>query len=172
MGRTKPGTRWNSGRETARPACNFAWDRLSWTGQDNNETMTTELKIELRHDYWEQRGAGYHWRRRRSMHIHTQNTYRSVHSPMTDSSAITQMDLERHFTMFALCLGPPEDLVSWKANRPLIWKLRITEKNRSKPLPLLSEMHPLDFGGGVGWLQQEGGNRKRKMRGQRLIVSH
>lgn len=37
-----------------------------------------------------------------------------------DSSAITQMDLERHFSMFALCLRPSEDLVSLKTNRPLI----------------------------------------------------
>lgn len=37
-----------------------------------------------------------------------------------DSSAITQMDLERHFSMFALCLRPSEDLVSLKTNSPLI----------------------------------------------------
>lgn len=39
---------------------------------------------------------------------------------LTDISAITQMDLERHFGMFALCLGPSEDLESLKTNRPLI----------------------------------------------------
>lgn len=79
MGWTKHGTRWNSGREATRPACNFAWDRSSWTGLDNNETMTTELKIEFRHDYRNREvgGAGYHWRRRRSMHMHTQTHKRA-----------------------------------------------------------------------------------------------
>lgn len=75
MGRTKPGTRWNSGRETTRPACNFfLQDCWSWAGLDNNETMTTALKIELCHDYRnrEVHGAGHHWRRRRLMRIHTQ----------------------------------------------------------------------------------------------------
>lgn len=39
---------------------------------------------------------------------------------LTELWPITQMDLERHFSVFALCLGPFEDLVSLKTNHPLI----------------------------------------------------
>lgn len=102
---------------------------------DNKETIIISSKIEVCRDCWNRVAQkGGIQQRKKKVSTHT-NTH--ARQTVTDSSAITQMDLERHFTMFALCLGPPEDLVSLKTNRPLIWKLGITGKNRSKPLPSL-----------------------------------
>lgn len=56
---------------------------------------------------------------------------------------------KRHLSVFALCLGPFEDLVSLKTNSPLIWRLQITEKIHQSPFPLsffFFKMLPLESG--------------------------
>lgn len=154
VGWTKPGTRWTSGSETTRPACNFAWDHSSWTGLDNNETMTIELKTELCCDYktsgsgtTEEEGG---WCTYIHKHIHERarpDDRQFCHYANGSWKALHNVcSLSRPARGFGELEGKP----------PLDLKARNNRKNRSKPLPLLSEMHPLDFGwGGCGGLSRK-----------------
>lgn len=87
------------------------------------EAAAAQLEAQVPHDYRSREahgGGGFNRRRRRrSMHRRTQ-AHTCEHGPLTDRSAITQMDLERHLALWALCLGPPEDSLSWEANHTLI----------------------------------------------------